>query len=218
MGTEFGGRSSLLFIVGVLSILLLNDWGGASASASLMNMNSSCSSKGDCTFHDIEDEDGEFFIDSEVHRRVLAGATGKKISYASLPIDPVCDAQKYEIELEPEMGIELKRPWLCFTIVVLVILLGTSLQRADCVTKGSNHTSSWCNGSTSECSTSADRDALLVEFQVIEGSLATTITYGSFRPTNPYCNANLYGSCISAQLNQYRRPCDYHNRCQHTPN
>ncbi|KAK3004873.1 hypothetical protein RJ639_019541 [Escallonia herrerae] len=55
----------------------------------------SSSSKGDCTLHDIEDEDGEFFMDSVVHRRVLAGATGKKISYASLPKGPVCDAQKY---------------------------------------------------------------------------------------------------------------------------
>ncbi|KAK3004874.1 hypothetical protein RJ639_019542 [Escallonia herrerae] len=204
-------------------------------------MNSSCSSsssKGDCTLHDIEDEDGEFFMDSVVHRRVLAGATGKKISYASLPKGPVCDAQKYATyiialdcqnpqklsgsvrkkQLEPEMGIELKRPWLCFTIAVLVILLGTSLQRADCVAKGSNHTSSWCNGSTSECSTSADRDAVLVEFQVIEGSLENTITYPPLKATRPFCNANLHGSCISDQLNQYNRPCTYLNRCKHYPN
>ncbi|KAK2986303.1 hypothetical protein RJ640_021872 [Escallonia rubra] len=114
------------------------------------------------------------------------------------------------------MGIELKRPsWLCFTVAVLVILLGTSLQRADCVTKGSNHTSSRCNGSTSECSTSADRDALLVEFQVIEASLVNSISVGALKRSNAYCNGNTYGSCISAQLQQYKRPCTDLNRCKH---
>ncbi|CAK9170597.1 unnamed protein product, partial [Ilex paraguariensis] len=114
-----------------------------------------------------------------------------------------------------EIRMEPKRMCLYISIAVVLIVLSTDIQTADCseIKKGS----SWCNGTITDCIEEDDQE-FLMESEVSRRILQTTnkLIVKSLKPGSAVCDPDRYGNCI-VQINQYNRPCTYENRCKRSP-
>ncbi|CAK9179477.1 unnamed protein product [Ilex paraguariensis] len=108
-----------------------------------------------------------------------------------------------------------KRVCLFISIAVVLIVLSTNIQTADCseIKKGS----SWCNGTITD-STEEDDQEFLMESEVSRRILLNNnkISSKSLKQTSAVCDTDRYGNCIGP-MGKYSRPCTYENRCKRGP-
>ncbi|CAK9158080.1 unnamed protein product [Ilex paraguariensis] len=116
------------------------------------------------------------------------------------------------------MRMEPKRVCLFISIAVVLIVLNTNIERADCA-EMKKRSSWWCNGTIADCIEEDDQE-FPMESEVSRRILQSNNQLrarNSLQKGSAVCDTAQYGDCIPRQINDRNRPCTYENRCKRGP-